>query len=140
MADWMGFALGSAFFAGVTSVLAKLGVEHVSSNVATFIRTVVVLLFATLLITLRREWPHPGQLNLRSIVFLVLSGVTTGLSWLCYYRALQGGPASLVAPLDKLSLIVALCLAVLVLGERLTIGQWIGASLMAIGAILLVFR
>ena len=140
MADWMFFALGSAFFAGLTTMLAKVGVEAVASNVATLIRTAVVLASAALLVTLRREWPHPGQLPLRSVLPLALSGLTTGLSWLCYYRALQGGPASLVAPLDKLSLPVAVLLAVLVLGERLTVQQWIGASLMTAGALLIGLR
>ena len=138
MADWVVFALGSALFAGVTTVLAKIGVERVPSNLATFIRTVVILAFIALLIAVRREWPKPGQLTSRSVIFLVLSGLTTGLSWLCYYRALQRGPASAVAPLDKLSLIVAVVLAVLFLGERLTAWQWLGASLMTAGAILLV--
>ena len=140
MADWMLFALGAAFFAGLTAILAKIGVEGVSSNLGTCIRTVVILIFILLLVSFRREWPHPGQLNPRSMIFLALSGLTTGLSWLCYYRALQGGPVSLVAPIDKLSLVVAVGLAVLVLGERLTPGQWLGTSLMTAGALLLAFR
>ena len=133
------FALGSAFFAGLTAVLAKIGVEGVSSNLATFIRTIVILVFVALLISLRREWGLSGRLPQRSVIFLVLSGLTTGLSWLCYYRALQVGPASLVAPIDKLSLVVAVALAVIVLGERLTAWQWIGAFLMTIGALVLGF-
>jgi len=139
MADWACFALGSAVFAGLTAILAKVGVEGIPSTLATLIRTVVVFLFVALLIGLRREWPQPGQLHPRSVLFLVLSGLTTGLSWLCYYRALQRGPVSLVAPLDKLSLVVAVLLGVLVLGERLTIAQWVGASLMAAGALAFVF-
>ena len=139
MASWASFALGSAFFAGLTAVLAKIGVEDVPSNLATLIRTVVIFGFTALLISLRREWPQPGQLTLRSVTFLAVSGLTTGLSWLCYYRALQRGPASLVAPLDKLSLVVAVLLAVLVLRERLTAWQWLGASLMTGGALLLAF-
>ena len=140
MTEGVFFALGAAVFAGLTAILAKIGVERVSSNLATFIRTVVVLAFVALLISLRREWPHSGQLNHRSVVFLILSGLTTGLSWLCYYRALQGSPVVLVAPLDKLSLLVAILLAVLVLGERLTTWQWAGTALMTLGAVLLAAR
>ena len=139
MAAWMVCAFGSAVFAGLTAVLAKIGVDGVPSNLATFIRTVVILVFVALLISARREWGASGRLSQRSVIFLVLSGVTTGLSWLCYYRALQGGPASLVAPIDKLSLVIAVGLAVSVLGERLTAWQWLGASLMTLGALLLGF-
>jgi len=89
MTDWVVFALGSAFFAGLTAILAKIGVAGVPSNLATLIRTVVILVFVMLLVSLRKEWPRPGQLNQRSVTFLVLSGLTTGLSWLCYYRALH---------------------------------------------------
>ena len=138
MGDWVLFALGSAVFAGLTAILAKIGVDGVASNSATMIRTIVVFVFMALLISVRREWPQPGQLTARSLIFLVLSGLTTGLSWLCYYRALQGGPASLVAPLDKLSLPVAVLLAVLVLGERLTAWQCLGTALMTVGALLTV--
>ena len=137
MAEWAGYALGSALFAGLTAILAKVGVEGVPSNAATLIRTIVILLLAALVVGLRREWPPAGQLSTRGIVFLVLSGITTGLSWLCYYRALQGGPASLVAPLDKLSLVITLALAAVILGERLTGWQWLGASLMTLGAVIL---
>ena len=137
MTDWMWCAFGSAFFAGLTAILAKLGVEHVPTTLATLIRTVVIFAFVALLMILRRAWPQSGQLNPRSVTFLVLSGLTTGLSWLCYYRALQRGPASVVAPLDKLSLVMAVLLAVAVLGERLTGWQWLGTCLMAAGAVLL---
>ena len=137
MTDWMLFALGSAIFAGLTAILGKIGVAGIPSNLATLIRTAVVLAFITLLVSLRRQWPQAGQLGSRSVLFLVLSGVTTGLSWLCYYRALQSGPASLVASLDKLSLAIAVILAVAVLGERLTMWQWLGAALMTAGALLL---
>ena len=136
--EWLVFTAGSAFFAGLTAVLAKLGVRDLPSNLATLIRTVVILVFVLVLVLVRREWPHPGQLTSRSVMFLMLSGLTTGLSWLCYYRALQSGPVSLIVPLDKLSLIVALGFAVLVLGERLTAWQWVGASLMTLGALVLV--
>ncbi len=138
MADWKWFAIGSAVFAGLTAILAKIGVEHLPSNFATLVRTLVVLVFTALLVGLRHEWPQPGQLPYRSLFFLILSGLATALSWLCYYRALQGGPASMVAPLDKLSLVVTVGLAVFVLGERLTMWQWCGALLMGAGAVLMV--
>ena len=137
MADWTLLAVGSAVCAGLTAILAKIGVENVPSNVATLIRTAVVLLFVVVLISLRRQWPHASHLSARSLLFLVLSGVTTALSWLCYYQALQRGPASLVASLDKLSVAIAVVLAVVVLGERLTRWQWLGAALTTAGALLL---
>ena len=140
MAGWTWFALGSALFAGLTTILAKIGVARIPSTLATFIRAAVILVLIGLLTGLRREWRLVPQLNRTGVMFLILSGVTTGLSWLCYYHALQSGPASLVAPLDKLSLVVAVLLAVVLLGERLTVWQWCGASLMATGALLLAFK
>ena len=138
--SWKLFALGSAFFAGLTAILAKVGVEDIPSNLATLIRTVVILLFLIVLVLARGEWRSPAGLSHRSLLFLVLSGLATGFSWICYYRALQMAPASLVAPLDKLSLIFAVLLAVLFLGERLTVVQWAGAALMTSGAILLILK
>ena len=138
--NWKLFALGSAFFAGLTAVLSKIGVEDIPSNLATLIRTIVILLFLIGLVLARGEWRSPGELSGRSFLFLVLSGLATGFSWICYYRALQIAPASLVAPLDKLSLIFAVLLAVLFLGERLTVVQWAGAALMTSGAILLILK
>ena len=140
MSSWAGYALGSAVFAGLTAILAKIGVGQIPSNVATLIRTVVILALAAAVVILRKEWPGTGQLSGRSVTFLVLSGVTTGLSWLCYYRALQGGPASLVAPLDKLSLVVTLVLAASILGEHLTAWQWLGTFLMTAGAVLITVK
>ena len=101
--NWVGFAIGSAFFAGLTAILGKLGVEGLNSNLATFIRTVVILFVVIAIITMRNEWQLPQHIAAKPVVFLVLSGVATGLSWLCYYRALQLAPASWVAPIDKLS-------------------------------------
>lgn len=138
--NWKLFALGSAFFAGLTAILSKIGVEDIPSNLATLIRTIVILLFLIALVLARGEWRSPGGLSSRSLLFLVLSGLATGLSWICYYRALQMAPASLVAPLDKLSLVIAVLLAVLFLGERLTTIQWAGAVLMSLGAILLILK
>ena len=139
MGDWKPFAIGAAIFAGLTTLFAKIGVETIPTTFATFIRTLVILGLMVALISLRHEWPSSlFPLQARSLWFLVLSGLTTGLSWLCYYRALQRGPASLVAPIDKLSLVIAVVLAVWVLGERLTVWQWVGTALMSVGALLLV--
>ena len=140
MTDWKLFAVGSAFFAGLTAVLAKVGVKDIPSNLATLIRTFVIIVFLGALVAARQEWKNPLLLNRHSLIFLVLSGLATGLSWICYYRALQTGPASLVAPIDKLSLVFAIILSVLFLGERLGIYQWLGASMIAAGALLIIFK
>lgn len=138
--SWKIFALGSAFFAGLTAVLAKIGVKNIPSNFATWIRTVVILVFLSFFILARGEWRDPLALDRKSVAFLVLSGLATGLSWLLYYRALQVGPASLVSPIDKLSLVFAVLLSVLFLGERLGPYQWAGVSLMTMGALLVTLR
>lgn len=140
MTDWKIYALGSAIFAGLTAVLAKIGIKDIPSNFATLVRTIVILFFLVLLVGLRHEWTNPLTLNRKSLIFLVLSGIATGLSWLCYFRALQIGPASLVAPLDKLSLVFSVFFAVMFLGERLSVMQWSGALLMAAGALMMAFK
>jgi bacterial/archaeal transporter family protein len=137
--SWFHWALLSAVFAGLTAVLAKVGVKDVDANVATAIRTVVILVFAwaialagggreALLTVPRKAW-----------LFLVLSGLATGASWLCYFRALQKGEASKVAPVDKLSVVVAMVLAVVFLGERLTWQHWVGGGLIVSGTIVLAY-
>src|SRR3954471_24803890 len=103
--SWQWFALGSAFFAGLTAILGKVGVSEINSHLATLIRTAVVLVVSALLVTGLGAWEPLSKLSGRGVLFLVLSGVATGLSWLCYYRALQTGPASQVAPIDKLSVL-----------------------------------
>ena len=140
MQDWKIFALASAFFAGLTAVLAKIGVQNIPSNLATLFRTAVILVFTGALVGLRKEWRHPWLLDKRCLVFLVLSGLATGLSWLCYYRALQTGPVSLVAPVDKLSLLFALFFSFVFLGERLNAYEWAGAALIFAGTLLIVFK
>jgi bacterial/archaeal transporter family protein len=140
MLDWKLFALGSAVFAGLTAVLAKVGVKDISSNLATLIRTVVILIFLVLFVGFRQEWRNPLLLNRRCLIFLVLSGIATGLSWLCYYRALQTGPASLVAPIDKLSLFFAVLLSVLFLRERLGIYEWFAVGLIFTGTMIIIFK
>ena len=135
--DWRAFAIGSAFFAALTAIFGKIGVSEINSDLATFLRTVVILLVSALLITARQEWQRPDTMSARGVLFLVLSGVATGMSWLCYYRALQTGPASRVAPIDKLSVIFVVLFAVCFLGERLTWKVGFGGVLVTLGAVLM---
>lgn len=133
---WFTWALLSALFAGLTAVLAKVGVQDIDSNLATAIRTVVILVFAWSIV-LARTMQSLATVTPRTWLFLGLSGLATGASWLCYFRALQLGEASRVAPVDKFSVVVAMALAVLFLGERLTWQQWIGGGLIVSGTIIL---
>jgi len=133
---WQVYALLSAITAGATAVLAKMGVEGVPSNLATAIRTVVILVFVSAIVAARGEQRLLATVSPRALLFLVLSGCATGLSWLAYFRALQVGPASRVAPVDKLSLGVTLILAAIVLGERITLRVAGGVALMIVGALL----
>jgi transporter family protein len=134
--DWRVFALGSAFFAALTAIFGKIGVSEINSDLATFYRTLVILAVSALLVSARQEWQAPGAVSSKGLVFLVLSGVATGLSWLCYFRALQMAPASRVAPIDKFSVVLVVFFAVLVLGEKLTWKIGLGAMLIAGGVIL----
>ena len=136
MVDWRIYALGSALFAALTAILAKVGVMDVDSNLATFVRTVVILALCALAVTVRGGWAW-GSLSPRSIKMLSLSGIATGCSWLCYFKALQAGPASRVAPIDKLSVVFVVLLAVLILREPLTLKVGIGAVLITAGAVLM---
>jgi len=135
--DWKAFAVLSAIFAALTAIFGKLGVADINSNLATFLRTIVILAVSALLVSVRGEWEDPARLSARGCLFLLLSGVATGLSWLCYYRALQTGPASRVAPIDKLSVVIVVIFAVMFLGERLTWKVGVGAVLVSTGAILI---
>ena len=137
---WKTFALGSAFFAALTAILAKIGVKDVPSNLATAIRTVVILLIAWGLVFARGEAGELRQISRQSLLFLVLSGAATGASWLCYFRALQDGPASVVAPLDKLSLPLVILFAGLFLGEKLTPKTALGVALICLGTFVLVYE
>jgi bacterial/archaeal transporter family protein len=134
--NWRIFALGSAFFAALTAIFGKVGVSEINSDLATFYRTLVILAVSALLVSARQEWQAPGTLSSKGLLFLVLSGVATGLSWLCYFRALQMAPASRVAPIDKLSVVLVVFFAVLLLGERLTWKVGLGALLITGGVIL----
>lgn len=136
--SWLLFALGSAFFAALTAIFGKVGVSEINSNLATFFRTVIILIITALFISVRSEWQRPENLSSKSVLFLTLSGLATGLSWLCYYRALQLGPVSKVAPIDKLSIVFVILFALLFLGEKLTLKAGLGALLVSIGALLMV--
>ncbi len=136
---WLFWALLSALFAAATALLAKVGVAGIDSNLATAIRTSVILLF-TWAIAIGLEKHHGlAEISRRSWIFLVLSGICTGLSWLCYFRALQLGPASSVAPVDKLSVVLVILGAWLFLGEHLTPLKIAGGSLITIGAVIIAF-
>jgi transporter family protein len=136
--NWFVWALLSAFFAGLTAVLAKVGVQQIDSNMATAIRTVVILIFAwaVALATKNQTFSQIGQ---KTWIFLILSGIATGMSWLCYFRALQLGEASQVAPVDKLSVVVAIALAAIFLRESLTWHHWVGGALIFTGAVVLAY-
>jgi transporter family protein len=134
--DWRLFALGSAFFAALTAIFGKVGVSDINSDLATFYRTLVILAVSALLVSARQEWQTPATLSYKGLSYLVLSGIATGLSWLCYFRALQMAPASRVAPIDKFSVVLVVLFAVLILGERLTWKVGIGSLLIAGGVIL----
>lgn len=135
--NWLIFAFGSAFFAGLTAILGKLGVEGINSNLATFIRTIVIFFVVGAIITARNEWQLPQHIAAKPFTFLILSGVATGLSWLCYYRALQLAPASWVAPIDKLSVVIAIVLGIVVLGEAVSLKLIIGSLLICSGVLVL---
>lgn len=135
---WFVFALLSAVFAALTSVLAKVGIEGVNSNLATALRTCVVLAMAWLMVFITHAQSGIGSIGRKSWVFLILSGLATGASWLCYYKAIQMASVSKVAPIDKLSVVITLILAVIFLHEDFTIRSAIGAALITAGTILMV--
>jgi transporter family protein len=136
---WQIWALGSAVFAAATALLAKVGVTGIDSNLATAIRTTVILVFTWALAIGLQQHHGLGAITRRSWLFLVLSGIATGLSWLCYFRALQMGPASRVAPVDKLSVVLVIIFAWLFLGESLSTVKIVGGVLITAGAIVLAF-
>ena len=138
--NWLYWALLSALFAGLTAVLAKIGVTGVNSNLATALRTSVVLVFAWAIALATARPLALGELSRRTWIFLTLSGLATGLSWLCYFRALQLGDASRVAPIDKLSVVFVLVFAALFLQEPLTLKSGLGGLLIVAGAIVLALK
>lgn len=135
---WFIFALLSAVFAALTSILAKIGIDGVNSNLATAIRTVVVVVMAWVMVFLTHTQSGIAEISKKSWLFLVLSGLATGASWLCYYRALQIGEASKVVPIDKLSVVITLVLAFVFLHEEFTIKSLIGCILIGAGTLVMV--
>jgi transporter family protein len=138
--SWQIWALLSAVFAALTAIFAKIGVENINSDLATFIRTIVVLVSFLLLLLATGQFMPPQQISGRTWTFLVLSGLGTGASWLCYFRALKLGPASLVAPVDKLSVVLVAIFGVLLLGERPSPTGWLGIAMIGCGAVLIAAK
>ena len=136
---WMVFALLSAFFAALTSILAKIGINGVHSNLATAVRTVVVLAMSWLMVFVTNQQTGLSEISKKSWIFLILSGLATGASWLCYYRALQLGNVAEVAAIDKLSIVITVFLAVIFLQDTLMIKTLIGCGLITVGTVLMVW-
>lgn len=139
-ASWQFWALMSASFAALTAIFAKIGVESINSDFATLLRTIIVLCALGLIVSLTGQWQPPRSVTPRTYLFLVLSGLATGASWLCYFRALKIGDAARVAPIDKLSVLLVALFGVIFLGEKLNGLNWLGVALIAGGAILLAAR
>jgi len=137
-ASWLAYALGAAVFAALTAILGKVGISDIESILGTAVRTVVVLVMAWVVVFVTGEHRHLDAVPRRELLFLVLSGLATGASWLCYYRALQEGPASLVVPIDKLSIVVSVALAWVVFGERLTRRAAVGLALIVAGTLVML--
>jgi transporter family protein len=140
LSSWLLWALASAAFAALTAIFAKIGVENVNSDFATFVRTVVILICLAAILAMTGQFEAPGSVSPRTYTFLVLSGLATGASWVCYFRALKLGDASQVAPIDKLSVVLVAAFGFLFLGERPTGINWLGIALIAAGAILVGWR
>ena len=136
---WAVYALFSAFFAALTSILVKIGVQNINSNLATAIRTIVVLIMSWTIVFISGKHHEIMNISHKNLVFLVLSGIATGLSWLFYYRALQIGQASKVIPMDKFSLVIGMVLAFVVFKEIITIKTIIGGALITLGTFVLIF-
>jgi transporter family protein len=134
--SWQFWAVLSAVFAALTAIFAKVGVENVNSDLATFIRTIVVVMTLALIVYATGQFQNPSLISSRTYLFLVLSGLGTGASWLCYFRALKLGNAGQVAPVDKMSVVLVAIFGVLFLGEKLSLLNWLGVGLIALGAIL----
>ena len=140
LSSWQFWAVLSAVFAALTAIFAKVGVENVNSDLATLIRTIVVVFVLTAIVYGTRQFRYPADISGRTYLFLLLSGLGTGASWLCYFRALKLGNAAQVAPIDKLSVVLVAVFGVLLLGERLTLLNWLGVALVAAGAVLVAIR
>ena len=140
LSSWQFWAVLSAVFAALTAIFAKIGVEDINSDLATLIRTVIVLVTLALILLATGKLSHPGPVSAKTLIFLLLSGLGTGASWLCYFRALKLGPATLVAPIDKLSVVLVALFGVVFLGERPSLNGWLGIALITAGAVLIAFK
>jgi bacterial/archaeal transporter family protein len=140
LSSWQLWAALSAVFAALTAIFAKIGVENVNSDLATFIRTIVVVCVLGLIVYATRQFQKPADISARTYLFLLLSGLGTGASWLCYFRALKLGNAAQVAPIDKLSVVLVAIFGVAFLGEKLSAVNWLGVLFVAGGAILVAVR
>ena len=138
--SWLPWALLSAMFAALTAIFAKIGVEDINSDLATLIRTVIVLISLALILFATGKFSASGPISTRTWIFLLLSGLGTGASWLCYFRALKLGPATLVAPIDKLSVVLVALFGVVFLGERPSVTGWFGIALIAAGAVIIAIK
>jgi transporter family protein len=138
--SWQTWAVLSAIFAALTAIFAKVGVENINADLATFIRTIVVIVTLGFLLAVTGEFQAPGTISARTYLFLLLSGLGTGASWLCYFRALKLGEAAKVAPIDKLSVVQVVIFGVMFLGEQLSAPNWLGVGLITAGALLVVYR
>lgn len=140
LASWQFWAFMAAVFAALTAIFAKVGVEGVGADFATFVRTIVIMLALAAILTATGGWQPLGTVSSRSGLFLVLSGLATGASWVCYFRALKIGDAARVAPIDKLSVVLVAIFGVIFLGERLAPENWLGVGLIAAGAVLVAWK
>lgn len=138
--NWFVWALLSAVFAALTAIFAKIGLEGIDSDLATLVRTVVILGVLSGFVVLAGKWSNPFELSLRTWLFLVLSGLATGASWVCYFRALKIGDASKVAPVDKFSLVLVAVFAFLFLDERPSLREWTGIMMVGAGVLVLAFK
>ncbi|MGK8639956.1 EamA family transporter [Brucella anthropi] len=140
IASWQFWALMSAVFAALTAIFAKVGIQGINSDFATLVRTLVIIGALCLFLTVTGQWQKPGEISGRSWLFLVLSGLATGASWLAYFRALQIGDASRVAPIDKLSVVLVALFGAAFLGERMSTLNWFGILLIGCGVVLVALR
>jgi len=140
LSSWQFWAILSAAFAALTAIFAKVGVESVNADFATFVRTIVILLVLAAILSATGEWQSPSSLSGRTYLFLALSGLATGASWICYFRALKLGDAARVAPIDKLSVVLVAIFGAMFLSEKLSPANWLGIALIAGGAILVAAR
>jgi transporter family protein len=138
--DWFGWALLSALFAAMTAIFAKVGLEGVDSDYATLVRTFVIIFVLAIFVGVTGKWRNPLKLESRTVSFLVMSGLATGASWVCYFRALKLGEASKVAPVDKLSVILVAIFAAVFLRERPNLREWFGIAMVGVGVIILGFK